>query len=106
MLCTLVQDPGRTKYGSDHLPIGALFRMNATPTLSEEEKSELLAIAKNIAERQKVELCKREKEFDVELAQIEASRPPPVEEGISKKKKKERAHHQRKLWSSCETADR
>ena len=76
------------KCGSDHLPIGALFRVNATPTLSEDEKSELLAIAKNIADRQKIELCKREKEFDIELTQIEASLPPVVEEGSSKKKKK------------------
>ena len=76
------------KYGSDHLPIGALFRVNATSTLSEREKSELITIAKNMADRQKIELCEREKELDEELAQIEASLPPPAKEENSKKKKK------------------
>lgn len=76
------------KYGSDHLPIGALFRVNAIPTLSEDEKSELITIAKNMTDRQKIELHGKEKEFDVELAQIEASLPPPVEGKVGKKKKK------------------
>ena len=76
------------KYGSDHLPIGALFRVIETPTLSKDERSELLTTAKNMADRQKVELGKKEKEFDVELAQIEKNLPPPVEGEVGKKKKK------------------
>jgi hypothetical protein len=78
------------KYGSDHLPIGALFRVTSTPQLSQGGKSELIRTANGMTNRQKLELSETEKAFDDELAQIEASLPPPAEEEGGKKKKKKK----------------
>ena len=79
------------KYGSDHLPIGAVFRLISIPQLSQGRKDELLRMVKDMTGRQKNELCANEKAFDDELAKIEASLPPPVqEEDIPKKKNKKK----------------
>lgn len=81
------------RYGSDHLPIGALFRVLPTPKLSDDETVTTLRTLDEISERQKRDIEKKQNELDAEIAKIEATIIPVssvVSESptTSKKKKK------------------
>ena len=89
------------KYGSDHLPIGAMFLLTPMPQMSQGKKDELLCMMKDMTGRQKDELCAKEKAFDDELAKIEASLPPSIQEedcsDIPKKKHKKKKKSNKKI---------
>jgi hypothetical protein len=82
------------RYGADHLPIGALFRLFPSPKLSEDEKAALLETLEDISSRQKRCIGERQTELDTELATMEAKISPVScssvvsDSGSSKKKKK------------------
>jgi hypothetical protein len=82
------------RHGSDHIPIGALFRVQPTPRLSDEERKSLLDRLKQVVNDQSKALYEKEASLENELASIEAQLPPPpkedTDESSNKKKRKKK----------------
>jgi endonuclease/exonuclease/phosphatase family metal-dependent hydrolase len=79
------------KYGSDHVPVGALFRVLPTPQLPPEERMSLLSSLEKLLDGQKAALHEQETALDSDLARIELDVLPkenPAGSSTGKKNKK------------------
>jgi hypothetical protein len=69
------------RHGSDHIPIGALFRVvQPPPRLLDVERTLLLDRLKQVVKDQSQTLCEKQASLETELASIEAHLPPPPKE--------------------------